>query len=207
MERVAGCRKLLMKRETTQRGAVELEAIGNDDAKKVLISGLESSDPEIRFFSAYSLSYLDRSEAIPVLMELARYEPAFRPLCLVGLSVNEDSLAREALEETTHTFKPTALVGIYISRLQRPGREGRAAEDVTYFRLAFCGELGEPVLGATLDKGIVRTLWMTPDEMRANAHRMRSPLVLRCLEDHLAGQRFALELIYTDPSVLQAAKR
>ena len=64
----------------------------------------------------------------------------------------EDGCAREALEETTHTFKPTELVGIYISRLQRPAREGRAAEDVTYFRLAFCGELGEQVPGAKLDK-------------------------------------------------------
>lgn len=119
----------------------------------------------------------------------------------------EDGCAREALEETTYTFKPTDMVGIYISRLLRPAREGRAAEDVTYFRLAFCGELGEQVPGAKLDKGIVRTLWMTPDEIRANVHRLRSPLVLRCMEDHLAGQRFPMDLIYTDPSVLQPAKR
>jgi 8-oxo-dGTP pyrophosphatase MutT (NUDIX family) len=118
----------------------------------------------------------------------------------------EDGCAREALEETTHTFKPTELVGIYISRLQRPAREGRAAEDVTYFRLAFCGELGEQVPGAKLDKGIVRTLWMTPVEIRANVHRLRSPLVLRCMEDHLAGQRFPLDMIYTDPSVLAPTK-
>ncbi len=118
----------------------------------------------------------------------------------------EDGCAREALEETTHTFKPTALVGIYISRLQRPPREGRGAEDVTYFRLAFCGNLGEQVPGAQLDKGIVRTLWMTPDQIRANVHRLRSPLVLRCMEDHLAGQRFPLSMIYTDPSVLAHAK-
>ena len=118
----------------------------------------------------------------------------------------EDGCAREALEETTHTFQPRDLVGIYISRLQRPAREGRAAEDVTYLRLAFCGELGESVPGALRDTGIVRTLWMTPDEVRANAHRLRSPLVLRCLEDHLAGQRFPMGLIYTDPSVLNPAK-
>ncbi len=118
----------------------------------------------------------------------------------------EDGCAREALEETTHTFKPTQLVGIYISRLLRPAREDRTAEDVTYFRLAFCGELGEQVPDAKLDKGIVRTLWMTPDEIRANVHRLRSPLVLRCMEDHLAGQRFPLDMIYTDPSVLAPAK-
>jgi 8-oxo-dGTP pyrophosphatase MutT (NUDIX family) len=114
----------------------------------------------------------------------------------------QDGCAREALEETTYTFQPTEMVGIYISRLLRPARADRAAEDVTYFRLAFCGELGNQVPDAQLDKGIVRTLWMTPDEIRANVHRLRSPLVLRCMEDHLAGQRFPLSLIYTDPSVL-----
>ena len=118
----------------------------------------------------------------------------------------QDGCAREALEETTHTFKPTEMVGIYMSRLLRPAREDRAAEDVTYMRLAYCGELGEQVPGAQLDKGIVRTLWMTPDEIRANVHRLRSPLVLRCMEDHLAGQRFPMSLIFTDASVVNLAK-
>ena len=115
----------------------------------------------------------------------------------------EEGVAREALEETTHGFRPTALVGVYLSRFQRPAREGRAAEDVTYLRFAFCGELGDVVPGRALDTGIVRTLWMTPDEVRASSTRHRSPLVLRCMEDHLAGQRHPLSLIQTDASVLQ----
>lgn len=118
----------------------------------------------------------------------------------------EQGCAREALEETTHTFTPTALVGVYMSRLLRPARPGHAAEDITYMRLAYCGELGDVVPGAKLDTGIERTVWMTPDEIRANAHRLRSPLVLRCMNDHLAGQRFALNLIYTDPSVINPSK-
>jgi hypothetical protein len=52
-----------------------------------------------------------------------------------------------------------------------------------------------------LDQGIVRTLWMTLEEVRASAERHRSPLVLRCIEDHWAGQRFPLETLYTDPTV------
>jgi 8-oxo-dGTP pyrophosphatase MutT (NUDIX family) len=109
----------------------------------------------------------------------------------------EQACAREALEETTHAFRPTALVGIYLSRFQRPA----TGEDVTYLRFAFCGELGEAVAGRSLDSGIVRTLWMTPDEVRASAARHRSPLVLRCMEDHLAGQRHPLHLVQTDTSV------
>jgi ADP-ribose pyrophosphatase YjhB (NUDIX family) len=109
--------------------------------------------------------------------------------------------SREALEETAHSFRPTALVGVYMSRVQRPAREGAEAEDITYLRFAFSGELGAFQASRPLDTGIVRTLWLTPDEVRASAPRHRSPLVLRCLEDYLAGQRFPLTLIHTDGSV------
>jgi 8-oxo-dGTP pyrophosphatase MutT (NUDIX family) len=105
--------------------------------------------------------------------------------------------AREALEETTHTFTPTALVGIYLSRFVRPA----TGEEISYLRFAFCGELGPQVAGRSLDAGIVRTLWLTPEEVRASRERHRSPLLLRCIEDHLAGQRYPLALLHTDPSV------
>jgi len=108
-----------------------------------------------------------------------------------------EGCAREALEETAHTFKPEALVGVYLSRFQRTA----TGEDITYVRFAFCGEVGQADPDLKLDTGIVRTLWMTPEEIRASADRHRSPLVLRCIEDHLAGQRFSLDTLYTDPSV------
>ncbi|MBL0944908.1 MAG: NUDIX hydrolase [Hydrogenophaga sp.] len=107
----------------------------------------------------------------------------------------EQGVARETLEETTHRFTPTALVGVYLSRFQR------GDDDITYLRFAYCGELGDAVPGRTLDHGIVRTLWLTPDEIRAQQGRLRSPLVLQCMEDHLAGRRFALDAVYTDASV------
>lgn len=109
-------------------------------------------------------------------------------------------VARETLEETAHAFAPTALVGIYLSRFQRESTN----EDVTYLRFAFCGELGAFDPERKLDTGIVRTLWMTPEELRASADRHRSPLVLRCIEDHLAGRRYPLETVTTDLTVFQA---
>ncbi|MEW6695361.1 MAG: NUDIX hydrolase [Pseudomonadota bacterium] len=110
---------------------------------------------------------------------------------------------REVLEETAHAFTPTALVGVYLSRFQRPA----TGEDITYLRLAFTGELGAAVPGRALDHGIVRTLWLTPDEVAASRDRHRSPLVLRCIQDHAAGRRLPLDVIYTDPSVAALAKR
>lgn len=113
--------------------------------------------------------------------------------------------ARETLEETAFHFTPTALVGIYLSRFER--RQAGLAQplDITYLRFTFCGDLGAPVPGQTLDEGIVRTVWLSADEIRACTARHRSPLVLSSLEDYLAGQRYPLELIHTDPSLFTVA--
>jgi 8-oxo-dGTP pyrophosphatase MutT (NUDIX family) len=109
----------------------------------------------------------------------------------------EQGVVREALEETARHFTPQALVGVYLSRFLRPA----TGEDVTYLRFAYCGTVGEPLPGRTLDTGIVRTLWLTLDEVRASASRHRSALVLQCIEDHAAGRRYPLNVVTTDPSV------
>ena len=106
-------------------------------------------------------------------------------------------VVRETLEETARVFTPQALVGVYLSRFVRAA----TGEDVTYLRLAFCGTVGEPEADRALDEGIVRTLWLTLPELRLSAARHRSPLVLRCIEDHLGGQRHPLQLVHTDASV------
>jgi len=92
--------------------------------------------------------------------------------------------AREVLEETAHRFQPTGLVGIY--------RWHYAPKDVTFLRFCFRGN----VLGVEdrkLDKEIIRTLWLTPAEVKASA-AARSPLVSRCIEDHVAGRNYPLDL-------------
>jgi 8-oxo-dGTP pyrophosphatase MutT (NUDIX family) len=105
--------------------------------------------------------------------------------------------ARETLEETAYPFEPTALVGVYLSRARKPA----TGEDFTYLRFAFCGRVGEPEPGRSLDSGIVRALWLTPQEVRASRARHRSPLLVRCMEDYLAGVRYPLSVVCTDPSV------
>ena len=108
-----------------------------------------------------------------------------------------DGCVRETLEENTYTFTPTALVGVYLSRQQRRS----TGTDTTYLRFAFCGTVGDADPTRTLDRGIVRTVWMTETQIRACPERHRSPLLLRCLDDYLAGKRYPLDLITTDASV------
>ncbi|HEX4985419.1 MAG TPA: NUDIX hydrolase [Burkholderiales bacterium] len=94
--------------------------------------------------------------------------------------------AREALEETAWEFAPRHLVGIY-----RWKPESAAG----YVRFAFCGDLGRHHPGRALDTGIVRAVWLTPDEVRACRERHRSPLVERCMDDYLAGRRTPLDVL------------
>lgn len=112
-----------------------------------------------------------------------------------------DAVVRECLEETARRFTPHALLGVYQARLARPAHGDQGAEDVTYLRFAFAGAVGDPEPGRALDVPIVRTLWLTPDEIRASAARHRSPLLLACIDDHLAGRRLPLAAIRTHPSV------
>ena len=109
--------------------------------------------------------------------------------------------ARETLEETAFHFVPTAMVGVYLSRFERAATATDESLDVTYLRFAFCGELGAHVQGQALDVGIVRTLWLTLDEIRQSTDRHRSPLLLRCVEDYLSGKRYPLDLVTTDASI------
>ena len=107
-----------------------------------------------------------------------------------------EAVAREALEETAHEFAPDALVGVYMSRYL----SSRTKEDVTYLRFAFAGLLGR-VHDRPLDEGILRTVWMSRDEMIATQDLHRSPLVLQCVDDYITGHRHPLSMIQTHPSI------
>jgi phosphatase NudJ len=113
-----------------------------------------------------------------------------------------EGVKREALEETAREFTPEGFLGVYLSRFRKTYSE----EDITYLRLAFAGQVGEPIPGQTLDDGIVRTVWMSIEEIEhaADEGRLRSPLVLQCVRDHRAGRLFPLDAVYADASLYGA---
>jgi 8-oxo-dGTP pyrophosphatase MutT (NUDIX family) len=108
----------------------------------------------------------------------------------------QQAVSREALEETAHPFRPTAVLGVYLWR--QPGTAGAR----TYLRFAFTGELDERIEGQALDHGIVRTVWLSRQELAQRSALWRSPLVARCIDDFLSGQRYPLDLLYAHPAAL-----
>jgi len=108
------------------------------------------------------------------------------------------AVVREALEETAHHVDPVACVGVYMSRYL----DEKSGIDVTYMRFAFACRMVAHDAERPLDAGIVRALWLSPDEIRSRRDMHRSPLVMRTVDDYLAGKRYPLELIFTHPSCL-----
>lgn len=98
-----------------------------------------------------------------------------------------DAAIRETREETGYSFTPEAVLGIYHWR--HPGK------DVTYLRVAFTGRVGERDASQPLDTGIIAPHWFSRAEMLARTDALRSPQVLRCVDDYLAGRRYPLELL------------
>jgi 8-oxo-dGTP pyrophosphatase MutT (NUDIX family) len=97
------------------------------------------------------------------------------------------AVVRETLEESAYHFVPQHLLGIY--------HWHSTESDTTYLRFAFTGALTGHDPERPLDTGILQAAWLAPDEIRATQARHRSPLILRCLEDYLAGKRYPLELL------------
>lgn len=98
-----------------------------------------------------------------------------------------EAVRREALEETAHRVEPTALLGCYTTHYAR--------RDITYLRFAYLCDVAGFEPDRALDTGIVRALWLSPDELAAHPTPHRSPLVMRCVEDALAGRRFPLDFV------------
>ena len=91
------------------------------------------------------------------------------------------AVARETREETAWRFTSEAFLGAYLWK--HPG-SGRAS-----LRFAFIGSVTDHDASQPLDHGILRTHWLTRLQVVEHGARLRSPLVLRCIDDYLAGQR------------------
>ncbi len=97
------------------------------------------------------------------------------------------AVIRETREETAWRFIPRAFVGTYLWR--------HPDSDRSYLRFAFCGDVDDHRPRQPLDQGIVRAAWFTQGELQTQAGRLRSPLVMRCIEDFLDGKRHPLDSV------------
>ncbi len=98
-----------------------------------------------------------------------------------------EAVVREVAEETAWGFAPRFMVGIYLW--------AHPTDKKSFLRAAVCGTCHSHDLTQELDKGIARTLWLRRDQLSGRQYRLRSPMVLRCVDDYRAGRRHPLDLI------------
>ncbi|MGE8360224.1 NUDIX hydrolase [Pseudomonas sp.] len=101
-------------------------------------------------------------------------------------SLREAAL-RETLEETGWDVELTGLLGIYLYTAPSNG--------VTYQRICFIARPLRHHPERALDTDISGITWLNRDELASQPERWRSELVLRCVDDYLAGERGALALV------------
>ena len=98
------------------------------------------------------------------------------------------AVVREVQEETGRHFTPKGLSGIYQWTL--PGSER------TYLRFCFVGRAGDRLEGTTLDSDIIDVHWLTLDQIRDGSFDLRSPLVLRSIEDARTQSLYSIEILH-----------
>jgi len=97
------------------------------------------------------------------------------------------AVIRETREETGWRLQPEAITGLY--RWQHPVLKR------TYTRVAFSGQCDDHQPDQPLDEGIIRAVWMTRKELLEQPEKLRSPMVIRCIDDYLAGHRYPIEML------------
>jgi len=99
----------------------------------------------------------------------------------------QHAAVRETLEETGWDIELDCLLCVQQWRNAESGRQ--------FVRFTFGGVPLHHHADRALDDGIVRTLWLTREEIAAEASRLRSPMVLASVDDWLAGHRLPLDTI------------
>jgi 8-oxo-dGTP pyrophosphatase MutT (NUDIX family) len=98
-----------------------------------------------------------------------------------------EAVVRETREETAWQFTADAVTGIYLWKHPDNGE--------SYLRIAFCGQCYGHDPEQKLDDGILQATWMSRDELVGQKQNMRSPMVIDCIDDYIAGKRYPLDIL------------
>ncbi len=142
--------KKLLEPTTSWLAAIQLEAIGTEGIPS-LKQGLKSADPEVRFYSAEALAYLDQPESAAPLAEAAKNEPAFRWHALTALSTLTHVAALDSLSELLHVPSIETRYGAFRALRTRNSGDPTTKGEIldSRFRYHVIASAGEPLIHLT----------------------------------------------------------
>ncbi|MDZ4658828.1 MAG: flagellar basal body P-ring protein FlgI [Bythopirellula sp.] len=144
-------KKQLLDPVTAADAAIRLEAIGSDQAREALLEGIKTDDPEVRFYAAEALAYLDVTEAVEPLVYVAREEPAFRVHALAALSAMDDGAAYDGLKSLLKVKSAETRYGAFRAMTAMAPTDGLLqGEDLNgKFKLHLMDMGGDPLIHVT----------------------------------------------------------
>lgn len=98
-----------------------------------------------------------------------------------------DAVIRETDEETAWQFTPQFITGIYLWK--------HPENQQSFLRVAFCGSCDDHKAEQQLDEGIIQAVWKTREQLLEESEKLRSPMVIQCIDDYLAGKRYPMEML------------
>lgn len=108
-----------------------------------------------------------------------------------------DAVVRETREETAFTFEPVAISGVYLWEHPQKGER--------FLRVVFCGHCSDHDPQQALDDGILRALWLSRQDLEERGEQLRSPMVLRAIDDFRNGSRYPVNMFqHIDTEMLAA---
>jgi ADP-ribose pyrophosphatase YjhB (NUDIX family) len=99
----------------------------------------------------------------------------------------EAAAVRETLEESACKVRTNELLGVYLWIHPQTRRQ--------FLRIMFTADLLRQENARSLDQGVVGVHWYNAADIRQRAGRLRTPIVLRCVEDYVAGRRAGGDLL------------
>lgn len=93
----------------------------------------------------------------------------------------EQAVVREVLEETGCTVECESMIGVYLWIHPQTRQQ--------FLRIVYAAKFIGCDDSLALDDGILGRRWMTFDDLRDRRSVLRSPAVLRCVEDYASGRR------------------
>lgn len=99
-----------------------------------------------------------------------------------------EAALRETLEETAWSVEIQGVVGVSLYVAPSNG--------VTYCRNCFFGKPLKHNPELKLDNGIERAVWLSYEEIVALGPRLRSPMVVKTIDQYRSGHRYPLSVVY-----------
>ena len=102
-----------------------------------------------------------------------------------------DAVIRETQEETAWQFIPEAVTGVYLWKHPDNGE--------TFLRVAVCGSCKNHNAQQPLDTGVIQAVWLSRHELLSEPDKLRTPMVINCIDDYIAGKRYPLGMLVNVP--------